>query len=136
MTQHLFVYGTLLSDGGHPMHDVLSKNAHLVGGAYIVGRLYQVHHYPGAVVSDDPNERVYGEAYALDRPAETLAALDDYEGCGPGAAQPVEFARSLQRVYRRDGNSIEAWVYLYNRPIGNAPRILSGHFLEYAAIAP
>ena len=129
MTQHLFVYGTLMSGTQHPMHHVLAKAARFVGEGYIVGRLYQVHHYPGAVDSDDPNDRVYGEVYALDRPAETLAALDDYEGCGPGAAEPTEFARSLHQASRSDGTSIEAWLYLYNRPIGNAPRIMNGRFL-------
>jgi gamma-glutamylcyclotransferase (GGCT)/AIG2-like uncharacterized protein YtfP len=128
-SQRLFVYGTLMRGPGHPMHKVVANAAEYLGEGWLVGRLYRVHHYPGAVVSDDPDDKVHGEIYALDRPAETLAALDDYEGCGPGAPQPVEFARSLQRVYRGDGLVVEAWVYLYNRPIGKAPRIMSGRFL-------
>jgi gamma-glutamylcyclotransferase (GGCT)/AIG2-like uncharacterized protein YtfP len=126
--QYLFVYGTLLHGAGHPMHRILQQGARLIGEAYVFGRLYQVHHYPGAIAGAAP-DKVHGELYELLQSESTLAALDDYEGCGPASPQPTEFARSIQNVYRPDGTSVPAWVYLYNHPIGSAPRIVSGRFL-------
>ena len=37
-----------------------------------------------------------------------------------------------------DGQVVSAWVYFYNAPLGDAPRIDSGDYLEYlkAAVAP
>ena len=112
----------------HPMHKVVARAAEYLGEAWFTGRLYQVHHYPGVVASNNPGDKVFGELYALHAPRETLAELDDYEGCGPRNPKPTEFARSLHHVHRSDGTSVEAWIYLYNRPIGAAPRILSGRF--------
>ncbi len=125
---HLFVYGTLMRRGGHPMHRVLADGARFVSEAWFNGRLYQVHHYPGAVASRATDDRVFGELYVLHSPEKTLALLDDYEGCGPGAPQPAEFARSIQHVRRTEGTVVDAWVYLYNWPVGPAPRIVSGRF--------
>ena len=128
MSSHLFAYGTLMRDAGHPMHKVLSRGAQYLGEAWFTGRLYRVHHYPGVVASNNPDDKVFGELYALSSLRETLGELDDYEGCGVGASKPTEFVRSLAHVHRSDGASVEAWIYLYNRPVGGAPRILSGRY--------
>ncbi|MGZ5805489.1 MAG: gamma-glutamylcyclotransferase family protein [Xanthobacteraceae bacterium] len=126
-TAHLFVYGTLMRGAGHAMHRIIEQGTRFVGEAHMFGRLYQVHHYPGAIAGAAP-DKVHGELYELQAEG-ILAALDDYEGCGPASPQPTEFVRTIQNVCRPDGTSVEAWVYLYNRPTGSAPRIVSGRFL-------
>lgn len=132
MIEHLFVYGTLLRGANHAMHRVLAEGAAFVGEGWINGRVYRVAHYPGAVLSDAADERVFGEVYRLRSPADALAALDDYEGCGPGSRPPTEFVRVLLRVARDHGGDLDAWVYLYNRPVNGLERILSGRFLAPA----
>lgn len=131
MVDCLFVYGTLLRAVGHGMHAFLSRNAEFAGEAVFNGRLYLVAHYPGAVPSVDPNEKVFGELYRLRRAADFLPALDDYEGCGPKAPQPAEYIRETRPVNLAGGNRVHAWIYIYKRPVDDLPRIVSGRFLEH-----
>ena len=71
---------------------------------------------------------------ALD-PEALLRVLDEYEGFGTSHPQPNEFVRERVRVTLDDARgadeAIEAWTYLYNRPVMNLPQIMSGRFLEH-----
>ena len=131
MTDHLFVFGTLLSGYDHPMSRRLSAEAALVGAARCRGRLYLVRHYPGMVLSDDAADEVHGEVFHMRDPQALLRVLDDYEGCGPSAAKPTEYIRKGVTVTLADGRTLEAWTYVYNWPVTNLPRIKSGKFLEH-----
>jgi gamma-glutamylcyclotransferase (GGCT)/AIG2-like uncharacterized protein YtfP len=126
----LFVYGTLMRGFDHPMAKLLSGNAEFIGEARCGGRLYRVKHYPGLVLSDAPDEIVFGELYRLRQPAELLREFDMYEACGEGFAQPTEYIRQMLTVTRADGTTEEAWTYVYNWPVAHLPRIVSGRFLE------
>jgi gamma-glutamylcyclotransferase (GGCT)/AIG2-like uncharacterized protein YtfP len=128
---HLFVFGTLLSGYDHPMSRLLSQRAELLGEARCRGKLYLVRHYPGMVMSDDAADQVFGELYRLRDAGELLRILDDYEGCGEKNAKPYEFVRERITVTAADGSAVEAWTYLYNRPVAHLPRIMSGRFLEH-----
>jgi gamma-glutamylcyclotransferase (GGCT)/AIG2-like uncharacterized protein YtfP len=129
MSDRLFVYGTLMRGFDHPMAQLLSRSADFVGEARCRGRLYLVKHYPGLVLSDDPADVVFGELYRLRAPRELLREFDRYEACGEGFAQPTEYIRQMLPV-TLDGNTEEAWTYLYNWPVTRLPRIGSGRFLE------
>jgi gamma-glutamylcyclotransferase (GGCT)/AIG2-like uncharacterized protein YtfP len=129
MQNYLFVYGTLMRGFDHPMAKLLSRSAEFVGEARCRGRLYLVTHYPGLVLSDAADDVVFGELVRLHRPEESLATLDEYEGCGPGAASP-QYLRQVLPVTRDDGTVSEAWTYIYNRPVAKLTRIASGRFLE------
>jgi gamma-glutamylcyclotransferase (GGCT)/AIG2-like uncharacterized protein YtfP len=125
----LFVYGTLMRGFDHPMAQLLSRSADLIGEAHCRGRLYLVKHYPGLVLSDDPDEVVFGELYRLRSPCELLRELDIYEACGEGFAEPTEYVRRMLPVTSDEG-AAEAWTYIYNWPVTRLPRIASGRFLE------
>jgi gamma-glutamylcyclotransferase (GGCT)/AIG2-like uncharacterized protein YtfP len=127
---HLFVFGTLLSGYDHPMSRMLSRRAELLGEARCMGQLYLVRHYPGMVPSTDDADQVFGELYLL-RDAELLRELDDYEGCSEKYPQPHEYVRARVAVTTTDGATVQAWTYLYNRPVTHLPRIASGRFLEH-----
>jgi gamma-glutamylcyclotransferase (GGCT)/AIG2-like uncharacterized protein YtfP len=129
MQDHLFVYGTLMRGFDHPMAQLLSRSAEFVGEARCQGRLYLVKHYPGLVLSDDPNEVVFGELFRLRRPVELLREFDMYEACGEGFPAPTEYVRQLLPVTLDDGPA-QAWTYLYNWPVIGLPRIASGRFME------
>jgi gamma-glutamylcyclotransferase (GGCT)/AIG2-like uncharacterized protein YtfP len=126
----LFVYGTLMRGFDHPMAQLLSRNADFVGEARCGGRLYLIKHYPGLVLSDAPDELVFGELYRLPRPDELLREFDMYEACGEGFAAPTEYIRQLLPVISGDGAAVEAWTYVYNWPVAHLPRITSGRFME------
>jgi gamma-glutamylcyclotransferase (GGCT)/AIG2-like uncharacterized protein YtfP len=128
-SDRLFVYGTLMRGFDHPMAQLLSRSADLIGEARCRGRLYLVKHYPGLVLSDDPADVVFGELYRLRQPSELLREFDMYEACGEGFRQPTEYVRQMLTVTRGDG-AAEAWTYVYNWPVTQLPRIASGRFLE------
>ena len=130
MQDRLFVYGTLMRGVGHPMAKLLSRSADFVGEARCQGRLYLVKHYPGLVLSDDPNEVVFGELYRLRAADELLREFDMYEACGEGFAEPTEYIRRMLTVTRDGPTPDEAWTYVYNWPVARLPKIASGRFLE------
>jgi gamma-glutamylcyclotransferase (GGCT)/AIG2-like uncharacterized protein YtfP len=130
ISDRLFVYGTLMRGFDHPMAQLLSRSADFLGEAHCRGRLYQVKHYPGLVLSDDPADAVFGELYRLRAPAELLREFDMYEACGEGFAAPTEYLRQMLAVTSADGTVGEAWTYIYNWPVAHLPRIASGRFME------
>jgi gamma-glutamylcyclotransferase (GGCT)/AIG2-like uncharacterized protein YtfP len=129
MLDRLFVYGTLMRGFDHPMAKLLSRSAEFLGDARCRGRLYLVKHYPGLVLSGDADDVVFGELYRLRAPEESLVTFDEYEGCGPDVASP-QYLRQVLPVSLDDGTIIEAWTYVYNRPVAKLKRIASGRFLE------
>ena len=129
-SDRLFVYGTLMRGFDHPMAQLLSRSADFIGEARCRGRLYLIKHYPGLVLSDDPTETVFGELYRLRQPEALLREFDMYEACGEGFAEPTEYVRRRLSVTLAEGGAREAWTYLYNWPVAELPRILSGRFLK------
>jgi gamma-glutamylcyclotransferase (GGCT)/AIG2-like uncharacterized protein YtfP len=127
-SNHLFVYGTLMRGFEHPMAQLLSRSADLIGEARCQGRLYLVTHYPALVLSGDPADVVFGELYRLRQPGELLREFDMYEACGEGFAEPTEYVRQLLSV-TLEGGATEAWTYVYNWPVAHLTRIASGRFL-------
>jgi gamma-glutamylcyclotransferase (GGCT)/AIG2-like uncharacterized protein YtfP len=126
----LFVYGTLMRGYDHPMAQLLARSADFIGEATCRGRLYLVKHYPGLVLSDAPDELVFGELYRLRAVDQLLREFDMYEACGEGFNEPTEYIRRMLPVTSADGAVSEAWSYLYNWPFAHLPRITSGRFLE------
>ena len=127
MQNHLFVYGTLMRGYDNPAAKLLSRDAAFCGEARCQGRLYLVTHYPALVRSDDAGDVVFGELFSLHAAEASLAILDDYEGC---ALPQPRYLRQLLPVKREDGFIVEAWTYVYNRPVAQLKRIASGRFPE------
>jgi predicted DCC family thiol-disulfide oxidoreductase YuxK/gamma-glutamylcyclotransferase (GGCT)/AIG2-like uncharacterized protein YtfP len=128
--QYLFVYGTLRHDAGHRMHYLLAQHATLLGGATFQGRLYRIGSYPGVVSSDNSADWVQGEVYCLRELDLLLPQLDRYEGCGPEFPAPTEYLRQQHEITLTNGQSLKAWVYIYNCPVDELPQISSGDFLD------
>lgn len=125
MADHLFVYGTLRRDTGHPAAVLLERRAREVGWGLLRGRLYDLGPYPAVVRSQDPGHRVRGLVYRMEPGlAELLLAeLDRYEG--------ASFRREVVSVHLESGESISAWVYLYARTPPPGRVIDSGDYGEH-----
>jgi len=123
---HLFVYGTLRKAASHPLHRTLAREARYAGRAYFQGRLYNLGRYPGAVVSSNRTDRVYGEIYRLRQAAALFKRLDRYEG--------EHFKRRQLPVSVSTGKKISAWVYLYRGEVKENRRIRSGDYLAFSRI--
>ena len=127
MCPHLFVYGSLRRGFENPFARTLADQAEFIGPATAGGRIYAVApHYPGLVLSEDPNDRAAGEVFRMHDPAALLRLLDDYEGCGPLSAKPYEFERALTVAVLDAGGKIEVWAYLYRRPVDADTLLISG----------
>lgn len=114
----IFVYGSLLSTIAHPKGEQLRREASLVGTATLSGSLYRVSWYPALTLA--PGRIVHGEVYRMHTPRETLAWLDEYEGItsGPAAvAESDEYERRVVPVTLVSGATLDAWVYIYLRPL-------------------
>lgn len=127
MLERLFVYGTLKRESSLPLAQELNRRATFEGEARFNGRLYLVSHFPAAIPSDRPDEWVHGELFLVRDPS-FLVTLDRYEECGPEDAQPTEFRRLTQTVVNNRGESLKAWMYIYNRSVTDLRRIASGQF--------
>lgn len=112
------------------MFHLLAREGRFVGRARVRGLLFDLGEYPGVVLSGDPEAWVYGEVYALDVPHQTLARLDEYEGCGPNDPHPREFERVTAEIVLESGESATAWIYVYRGATRDKERIVSGDYLD------
>lgn len=130
-SDYLFVYGTLLKGFDSYMSKFLDKNADFIGEGYINGKLFEVSWYPGAVLSKNPAEKVYGHIFKIHELKKTFKILDDYEGVGDSSAEySNEYKRELIETFLKDGQVLLTWVYTYNNATDHLRLIASGDFLK------
>lgn len=128
---YLFLYGTLRSGGGSPMHDrFIAPHCRRIGEAHIQGRLYDLGRYPGLVHSANREHLVRGEIWLFNSALPLLRQLDDYEGCSPRFPRPWEYRRERKSVTLESGERLKAWVYVYNGRTNPFKRLKSGDYLR------
>jgi gamma-glutamylcyclotransferase (GGCT)/AIG2-like uncharacterized protein YtfP len=132
-SSHLFVYGTLLSEGNE-FAAFLMENSILHGPGKFKGKLYDIGEYPGAIYQPSSEYDVHGQVFLMNQPEMILRRLDDYEGFGEDQPEPNEFIRTLIEVETND-NPVNCWAYLYQLPTDGLWHIRSGNYLEYAKIS-
>lgn len=128
----LFVYGSLLSGFHHPAYTYISRYFTLIGPAKVQGKLFDMGEYPAAVpVNED--SWIVGELYQLNNKEEfdwAMSQLDDYEGVFPDAGEQPLYRREPVNVVINEKDTL-AWIYWYNRDVGDKPPIASGSVLQY-----
>ena len=63
-----------------------------------------------------------------------LAALDEIEGYRHDDPDRSLYRAQQADVVLPDGSRARAWIYFYNAPLGRAPRIASGDYLEHVKV--
>lgn len=96
-----------------------------VGSCIVVGRLYDLGPYPALV--EDPAGRVVGDLLLVSGPA-ALAVLDAYEDCDPGDPLRSLYVRRRVRLHHP---RVDAWVYVYNRPLDGVPAVEDGDWVAH-----
>lgn len=111
------VYGSLRA--GFYNHSFMA-NAEAIGSSWLGGfRMHDLGHFPGIVISEDTNEKVLVEWYRVGD--NTLAELDALEDYFPDAPETSIYLRQVTQSPFGD-----AWIYLYNQTLEQAPLVESG----------
>ena len=100
-----------------------------MGRGLVKAALFDLGLYPAAIPA--PDGHVWGEIYEVTDPDAVLRALDAIEGYTPEQPDSSLYIRTLVEVTLPAGGGARAWVYFYNAPLGQAPRISSGDYLDY-----
>jgi gamma-glutamylcyclotransferase (GGCT)/AIG2-like uncharacterized protein YtfP len=131
VTDLVFFYGTLMSGFKRPGRQRLDAKLTPLGRASIHAALFDVGLYPAAIPANDAV--VQGELHRM-QDAAVLRELDEIEGYRPEQPETSLYTRVETPVTLTDGRVESAWTYFYNAPLGNAPRIESGDYLDYLRV--
>jgi gamma-glutamylcyclotransferase (GGCT)/AIG2-like uncharacterized protein YtfP len=123
-----FFYGTLMTGFDRRRRAGIEDRMSYVGRGWIQAALFDLGIYPAAVPGGEG--RVWGEVYNLDGEA-VLEVLDDIEGYTPLDPDHSLYIRAQVPATLEDGRQLDAWVYFYNAPLGQAPQIESGDYLDH-----
>lgn len=129
MATFVFFYGTLMAGFDRRRRAGIDEKLTYRGRGSVRGSLFDLGIYPAAVPATEGV--IWGEVYEMADPAAVLTALDDIEGYRQDDPDKSLYARAVAQVTMPDGRGVEAWVYFYNAPLGKAPRIPSGDYLEH-----
>jgi gamma-glutamylcyclotransferase (GGCT)/AIG2-like uncharacterized protein YtfP len=129
---YAFFYGTLMTGFDRRRRAGIENRMSVVGRGSIQGALYDLGIYPAAVPAADGH--VWGEVYRLHEPDPVLAVLDEIEGYAATDPDRSLYVRALVPVTLVGGRQLKAWAYFYNAPLGQAPRIASGDYLDYVRV--
>lgn len=130
MTELVFFYGTLMAGFERRHRAGIDHKLVYVGGGFISAALFDLGLYPAAVPA--PDGIVRGELYEMSDPDAVLSALDQIEGYSPHHPDQSLYSRAEADVTLAGGRApVRAWVYFYNAPLAQAPRITSGDYLQY-----
>jgi gamma-glutamylcyclotransferase (GGCT)/AIG2-like uncharacterized protein YtfP len=128
----VFFYGTLMAGFDRRRRAGIDEKLTYRGRGSVQGSLFDLGIYPAAIPATEGV--IWGEVYEMSDSAAVLAALDDIEGYRQDDPDKSLYARAVAAVTMPDGRVVEAWVYFYNAPLGKAPRIPSGDYLEHTKV--
>ena len=128
----VFFYGTLMAGFDRRRRAGIDTKLTYRGRGSIRAALFDLGIYPAAVPA--PEGVVWGEVYEMSEPEAVIPALDDIEGYRPDDPDKSLYSRATAEVRMPDGTVEQAWVYFYNAPLGRAPRIPSGDYLEHVKV--
>ena len=132
MRDLVFFYGTLMAGFDRRRRAGIDSKLTYIGRGAIRAALFDLGLYPAAVPA--PDGHVWGEVYEMADPEQVLAALDGIEGYRADDPDRSLYVRQQAEVVLPDGTLASAHVYFYNAPLGRAPRIRSGDYLEHVKV--
>ena len=132
MSELVFFYGTLMAPFNRPARQRVDRYLAFAGHGSIGATLFDLGIYPAAVPASDG--RVWGELYEILQPSVVLAELDELEGFRADKPESSLYNRIKTRVTLENGSTADAWAYFYNAPLGRAPRIESGDYLQHLKV--
>lgn len=132
MAELAFFYGTLMTGFDRRRRAGIESKLRYVGRGWIQAALFDLGIYPAAIPSSEG--RVWGEVYEMLEPGSVLAVLDEIEGYTPEDPNRSLYTRERVPATLEDGRTVDVWVYFYNAPLGQAPLIASGDYLQHVRV--
>ena len=99
-----------------------------VGRGTVRGVLYDLGSYPAFLPGEGTVE---GELYAMTDAATLLSRVDAIEGYRADDDVGSHYVRRAFRVRRLHGPSVSAWLYVFNRRVGDGAWIPSGSYAAH-----
>ena len=132
MADQVFFYGTLMTGFDRRRRAGIEGKLSFTGRGWIRASLFDLGIYPAAVpASDGP---VWGEVYEMTDPPAVLEVLDEIEGYSAKTPDHSLYLRNRTPATLEDGRTVDVWVYFYNAPLGRAPQITSGDYLDHVRV--
>jgi len=132
VADYAFFYGTLMTGFDRRRRAGIEAQMSYVGRGWIQAALFDLGIYPAAVPAEEG--RVWGEIFEFDDQAAVLTALDEIEGYSPEDLDHSLYTRAMVTATLDTGGVRDVWVYFYNAPLGNAPLIKSGDYLDHVRV--
>jgi gamma-glutamylcyclotransferase (GGCT)/AIG2-like uncharacterized protein YtfP len=125
----VFVYGTLREGFGNYMRILKGKASEPQKATLDGFEMYSVGGFPAIMPGEG---QVIGEVMYLneDQYERTMLNLDGLEGYYPQRENYSMYLRRTMTVTLENGEKVDAYVYLWNRPIPG-PKVESGDWKEY-----
>ena len=108
----------------------LREHGEYICDGYIHGRLYEIDNYPGLVLSQDPQEKVYGEIFRLIDFNTAIEKLDEYEDFFPNDLESSLYIRQIEEICIEGRTAKKAWVYVFNGEVNEENHIVSGSYIN------
>jgi len=134
--KHLFLYGSLLGNiKEEKVEKMFKDNCHFITKGFILGKLYDLGEYPGAIPTTNKDDKVFGKIFWVKHPRRTFRILDEYEEYFPKNPKKSLFIRCKTKAYLLPSeNNIKCWTYFYNQKIDKEPQINSGNYLKNSMV--
>jgi gamma-glutamylcyclotransferase (GGCT)/AIG2-like uncharacterized protein YtfP len=128
-SKYLFVYGTLMQDFKNEMSKFLASHSQFIAHGYFNGKLFEVDGFPGAILSEYKEDKVYGSIFKLNDNESIFKVLDVYEGIDATSKVPDLYKRNIITSFLENGEILQTWVYIYNLSTTNLVQITSGKYV-------
>ena len=112
--KYLFVYGTLRRKRTPREMTPVMQKLEWVGKGSVLGRIYDLGNYPGAVFDQRSSQQIQGEIYKLPLDGKVLEKLDAYEEFLPSRPDDSLFIRVVIPVQVKKGRRLNCWAYRFN----------------------
>ena len=132
MADEVFFYGTLMTGFDRRRRAGIEGKLSFTGRGWIRAALFDLGIYPAAVPASDG--AVWGEVYEMMDPPAVLSVLDEIEGYTANTPEHSLYVRERAPATLEDGRTVDVWVYFYNAPLGRAPQITSGDYLDHVRV--
>lgn len=128
MAEYLFTYGTLLPGHAPAAMTSVANRLRSIGEGCVQGILYNFGPYPGAILDADSDRTIFGTIYELPADSALLTQIDEYEDCYPDAPALSQYLRLQHPVALASGETLDCWIYVYNRSVRSARIVESGRW--------